>query len=110
MGFTEASGALQAIRRHVDDYLAKPADIEYLLRTIKEKLREPRPTPALPVRRLASTFRENVESMLEYVLEGMKTTPGICGSHAFEVSLVESLSLEALKPPSPLAGYSRGAA
>jgi DNA-binding response OmpR family regulator len=92
-GYPAFETALQAIRSHVDDYLAKPADIEYLLRTIKEKLREPRPTPALPVRRLASTFRENVESMLEYVLEGMKTTPELA-----QVPLTDAQRLQDLRP------------
>ncbi|HLW54048.1 MAG TPA: response regulator [Candidatus Angelobacter sp.] len=74
-GYPAFETALQAIRSHVDDYLTKPADIEYLLRTIRSKLTGPRPAPAMPIRRLASIFRDNLESMLDYVLQGMKSTP-----------------------------------
>lgn len=74
-GYPAFETALQAIRNHVDDYLTKPADIEYLLRTIRNKLREPRPAAALPTRRLVSILRDHLDPMLEYVLEGMKTTP-----------------------------------
>ena len=74
-GYPAFETALQAIRSHVDDYLTKPADIQYLLRTITAKLLEPRPTPTIPIRRLVSIFRDNSESILDYALEGMKTTP-----------------------------------
>lgn len=74
-GYPAFETALQAIRSHVDDYLTKPADINYLLRTIREKLVGPRIKAALPTRRLASIFKDQAESILDYVLEGMKTTP-----------------------------------
>lgn len=74
-GYPAFETALQAIRSRVDDYLTKPADIQYLLRTLREKLQEPRPAQTLTPRRLVSVFNENIESLLEYILEGMKSTP-----------------------------------
>lgn len=74
-GYPAFETALQAIRSHVDDYLTKPADIGYLLRTIQEKLTAPRAAQAVPVRRLASIFRDNFQSLVDYVLEEMKMTP-----------------------------------
>lgn len=74
-GYPAFETALQAIRSHVDDYLTKPADIGYLLRTIQEKLSAPRVAQAVPVRRLASIFRDNFQSLVDYVLEEMKMTP-----------------------------------
>ena len=92
-GYPAFETALQAIRTHVDDYLTKPADIEYLLRTIGDKLREPRPTPALPIRRLVSIFRDNVETILEFVLQGMKSTPELA-----QVALSDDQRVGDLRP------------
>jgi ActR/RegA family two-component response regulator len=78
-GYPAFETALEAIRNHVDDYLTKPADIEYLFRVIHEKLQEPRPRTPLTTRRLFSIFRDNLDPMLDYVLKGMKTTPDLAG-------------------------------
>jgi ActR/RegA family two-component response regulator len=39
-GFPAFESAVEAIRRGVDDYFVKPADIEVILNTIKKKLKE----------------------------------------------------------------------
>src|SRR5229473_5900673 len=41
-GYPDFETALQAIRNQVDDYLTKPADIKYLIESIKQKLASPR--------------------------------------------------------------------
>src|SRR4029077_10971252 len=45
-GYPDFSSALEAIRRQVDDYLTKPADIPTLVRTLKTKLQ--REAPQVP--------------------------------------------------------------
>jgi len=42
-GYPDFSSALEAIRRQVDDYLTKPADIPTLVRTLKSKLQKETP-------------------------------------------------------------------
>ena len=42
-GYPDFSSALEAIRRQVDDYLTKPADIPTLVRTLKSKLQRETP-------------------------------------------------------------------
>lgn len=76
-GYPAFETALQAVRSHVDDYLTKPADIEYLFRVIQEKLLEPRPRIPLVTRRLAAIFRDNMEPLLEHILKGMKSSPDL---------------------------------
>lgn len=92
-GYPAFETALQAIRSRVDDYLTKPADIHYLLRTLREKLQEPRPAPALIPRRLVSVFHENIDSIVEYTLEGMKDTPELA-----EFPLTDAERISDLRP------------
>lgn len=110
-GYPAFETALEAIRTHVDDYLSKPADIHYLLRTIQEKLQAPRPMPALATRRLVSIFRENIESLLEYTLRGMKSTPELAEfplTDAERISDLRPMLLALVRALESVPAYDRG--
>ena len=74
-GYPAFQTALEAIRNHVDDYLTKPADIEYLFEVIKEKLQNPQPRRPLTTRKLTSILRDNSDAVLEQLVREMKSDP-----------------------------------
>ncbi|MGH3629089.1 MAG: response regulator, partial [Sciscionella sp.] len=57
-GYPDFSSALEAIKRQVDDYLIKPADIPSLVKTLKSKLERP-PYREAPVKYAADIIHEN---------------------------------------------------
>jgi ActR/RegA family two-component response regulator len=63
-GFPNFASALEAIRRQVDDYLVKPADIPTLLKTLRA---EPEGSRAFntPGKRVSTLIRENAEAIIE---------------------------------------------
>lgn len=65
-GYPDFQSALEAIRRQVDDYLTKPADIRKLVSMIKEKLEHPRNIRTRPSKRVAEVIRENLDRVMEY--------------------------------------------
>jgi ActR/RegA family two-component response regulator len=63
-GYPDFASALEAIRRQVDDYLVKPADIPTLVKTLKRqttRLRSPGPHG----KRASAVIRENAEAIIE---------------------------------------------
>src|SRR5436305_4044721 len=57
-GYPDFQTALEAIRKQVDDYLTKPADIPTLVSTLKEKARQPRYFNESPGKRTSVLIRE----------------------------------------------------
>lgn len=72
-GYPAFQTALEAIRNHVDDYLTKPADIEYIFNVIEEKLENPQPRRPLATRKLTSILRDNSDVILSYLVREMKS-------------------------------------
>ncbi len=64
-GFPDFETALEAIRKQVDDYLTKPAEIPDLVAKIKEKIANPRRIRELPTKRVADVLRENSDQTVE---------------------------------------------
>jgi DNA-binding response OmpR family regulator len=64
-GFPDFETALEAIRKQVDDYLTKPADIPSLVAKIKEKIANPSRIRELPTKRVADVLRENSDRIVE---------------------------------------------
>jgi ActR/RegA family two-component response regulator len=64
-GYPDFQSALEAIRRQVDDYLTKPADIRKLVGMIKDKLAHPRHIRTSPSKRAAAVIHENLDHIIE---------------------------------------------
>jgi len=67
-GFPAFETALQAIRSQVDDYLIKPAGAEKLVTAIEQHLQSRRPHLLVPLKRIASILRENVDVIADDIL------------------------------------------
>lgn len=75
-GYPDFASALEAIRRQVDDYLIKPADVPTLLKVL-------RTIPAAPLVHVGGTFgkrastviRENIEAIIENWLRECRRDP-----------------------------------
>ena len=74
-GYPDFETALQAIRNQVDDYLTKPADLEQLVATIKEKSTNPQRMAPLQVKRVSAVLRDCADEILnEWLSEANKNT------------------------------------
>ena len=91
-GFPAFEVALEAIRKQVDDYIVKPADIGQLIQTINERLnRVPREkTP--PLKRVAHVLDDSRSKVVDYWLQLVNEDPELAalplsnGERAAEVS------------------------
>ena len=70
-GYPDFETALQALRDQVDDYLTKPADIKYLIESIKQKLASPRPKLPPQAKRVSAVLRENANLIMEEWFEAI---------------------------------------
>jgi ActR/RegA family two-component response regulator len=74
-GYPAFETALQAIHNQVDDYLVKPADVEALIDSMKEKLSSRGTgTPTSP-QRLSAILRVNVQGLGRQLLDVIKRDP-----------------------------------
>lgn len=76
-GYPAFETALEAIRNHVDDYLTKPADVDYIFNVIETKLKNPQPRRPVATRNLTSILRDNRDGILSHCLREMKSYPGL---------------------------------
>jgi ActR/RegA family two-component response regulator len=75
-GFPAFESALAAIQRQVDDVLVKPARIENLIETIRERLRQRHPGHhAMELMRLSELLRGCAEEILHDVVREMESEP-----------------------------------
>lgn len=91
-GYPALETALQAIRNQVDDYLIKPADVDLIVSTIRERLenRRARPTPTL--KRLPAILKENSAQLSSRVLAAMKQHPQLSALPASDDERIQHLS------------------
>ncbi|PYX66240.1 MAG: hypothetical protein DMG74_05290 [Acidobacteria bacterium] len=73
-GYPAFETALQAIRKHVDDYLVKPADLDKLVSNIEEKVKNPRPRLPVQLKPVSAVLVETVEEITREVLRAMKSS------------------------------------
>jgi len=67
-GYPAFETALEAIRKQVDDYVVKPADVDRLVRTIEDKLVQRKPHRPLELKHVAEVLRENRTEIIESFL------------------------------------------
>ena len=72
-GYPDFETALEAIRKQVDDYLTKPADIPTLVAAIKERLRNPRRIRERPSKRVSAVIQENTDRITQQWLAAAKS-------------------------------------
>ena len=64
-GYPDFQSALLAIRNQVDDYFTKPADINKLISTLREKGPRPRAIRSVPPKRVSDIIRENTKDIVK---------------------------------------------
>jgi DNA-binding response OmpR family regulator len=74
-GYPAFESALEALRQQVDDYIAKPADPQQLVPTIRAGLQRRRLAAPLPAQRVPDVIRENRELITNRWLETIKQDP-----------------------------------
>ena len=77
-GYPAFETALEAIRQQVDDYLVKPADVEGLVESIREKLATPPPrVHRIEAKRLTDILSRNTQDMVQQWLRAARKDPEI---------------------------------
>ncbi|MFL6437760.1 MAG: response regulator [Terriglobales bacterium] len=74
-GYPDFQTALEAIRKQVDDYFTKPADIPAMVATLREKVRRPRELCHIPCKRASTLILENCDLILERWLKEIGDDP-----------------------------------
>lgn len=74
-GYPDFESALQAIRSQVDEYLIKPADLNHLVATIREKAANPRRVVPLQVKRISTVLRESADEIVSEWLQETRRNP-----------------------------------
>jgi ActR/RegA family two-component response regulator len=64
-GYPDFQTALEAIRKQVDDYFTKPADIPTLISALREKARHPRACSEAPCKRVSTVIVENSNEIMQ---------------------------------------------
>lgn len=77
-GFPAFETALEAIRKQVDDYVVKPADIDHLLRTIEHRLSDHEPHRPMALRRVSAILRESAPDVVRHWLTLVHADPELC--------------------------------
>src|SRR5579871_7014849 len=67
-GYPDFESALEAIRKQVDDYLTKPADIPSLVTALKHKLQNRPHSHQVPICRAPELIIDNLETLLQHWL------------------------------------------
>ncbi len=71
-GYPAFESALQAIREQVDDYISKPANVDDLIQTIKEKVKNRTRHVLEPLRHTSNVLRNNRDQIIEKYVAGMR--------------------------------------
>jgi response regulator RpfG family c-di-GMP phosphodiesterase len=91
-GFPAFETALQALRQQVDDYMTKPSDIPLLMETISRKLQERSVSPPrLPIQRLSTILRDNLDTILARTLVNMKALPELAALPLSDAERLDTL-------------------
>src|SRR6266404_3183325 len=90
-GYPDFETALEAIRKQVDDYFIKPADIRTLVSTMKERLLHPRHLRDEPTKRVSALLRENARLIAELWLAEVMADQAIRAMHLSDGRRIDQL-------------------
>jgi ActR/RegA family two-component response regulator len=110
-GYPGFETALQAIRNQVDDYLVKPTQIEQLVKTIEEKLRNRTSHEPPPVKRVSEILWDSQTTIANRTVNELRNQHrGAKGNVREGMSELLSALIVGLNPGSELQSYLQGAA
>src|SRR5947209_12240543 len=92
-GYPDFQTALEAIRKQVDDYLTKPADIPTLVSTLKEKARQPRYFQECPGKRTSALIREQSAEIVQRWLKELQADIRLASIRITNEELIDRLPL-----------------
>lgn len=92
-GYPDFQTALEAIRKQVDDYFTKPADITVLISRLREKARNPRACGQPPCKRVSDVVLENSEEIIQRWLKHVKSDRRLTAVRATDEERIDRLPL-----------------
>src|SRR5436305_1945873 len=92
-GYPDFQTALEAIRKQVDDYLTKPADIPTLVSALKEKARQPRYVIESPGKRTSALIREKSSDIVQRWLKELQADLRLTSIRLPHKQLIDRLPL-----------------
>ena len=92
-GYPDFQTALEAIRKQVDDYLTKPADIPTLVSTLKEKARQPRYFNESPGKRTSVLIREKSDQIVQRWQQEVQADLRLASIRLTNAKLIDRLPL-----------------
>lgn len=92
-GYPDFQSALEAIRRQVDDYLTKPADIPTLIAILRQRARNPRVCGEAPCKRVSEIVLESSDEIVRRWLQEVKTDQRLVGISVSDDERIDSLPL-----------------
>jgi len=90
-GYPDFQTALEAIRKQVDDYFTKPADIPNLVSALREKARHPRMLRQTPAKSVSQVVLENVDEVARRWLKEVKADEKLAAVDLDDESRINSL-------------------
>jgi len=95
-GYPAFETALQAIHNQVDDYLIKPADVDSLIATVKDKLFDRSSKPAssgnrLSGNRLSAVLKDNSKHIAAQMLDAVKRDATFSAIHLSDEEYIDHL-------------------
>ena len=92
-GYPDFQTALEAIRKQVDDYLTKPADIPTLVSILKERSRQPRFVNESPGKRTSALIREKSEEIVQRWRKELQADLRLASIRLSDKKLIDRLPL-----------------
>ena len=92
-GYPDFQTALEAIRKQVDDYLTKPADIPTLVSILKEKARQPRYFNESPGKRTSALIREKSDEIVQRWRKELQADLRLASIRLSDKKLIDRLPL-----------------
>ena len=92
-GYPDFQTALEAIRKQVDDYFTKPADLSMLIATLKEKTHKPRLTSQAPCKRVSEVILENSDTIIRRWLKEIREDQRLTSIAMTEQERIDRLPL-----------------
>ena len=92
-GYPDFQTALEAIRKQVDDYFTKPADIPTLISTLRDKAHHRRVCGEPPCKRVSEVILENSDEITRRWLNHVKLDPRLAAVRISDEERIDRLPL-----------------